>query len=457
MDESLVLAKHISNIRYDDIPHSAVNITKKSLLDGLGVTLAAGTMGEGCRQFVDLAVAEGDKKESTIIGFDAKVTASMAAFANGSMAHALDFEDAHDKALTHPNAAAIPAALAIAESIGNVSGKELITALALGSDITCRLGLALTEDPIQYGWYTPPILGAFGATAATCKLLGLSPEQILDALSLTLCQATCSAELTHSDRSLVRSIRDAFSAKAGVLSAQLAERGVIGFEKPIEGEAGLFRLYARENYDLMALTDGLGEIFEGANVSFKPWPSCRGTHYFLEATLQIMNTHDIKPADIEYIKLGIGPSPLARALCEPLETKQCPKTAIDAKFSIPFVVALASVCREVALKHFTPEAIADPEVLEVARKTTYEQDSNLEAKEGMVELKSKQGVFRLKTPEFAYGHPNNPISEELLVKKFMDCAAHSAKQISSEHLSKLVEMILHLENVGNIGEITAYL
>ncbi|HEY42177.1 MAG TPA: MmgE/PrpD family protein [Dehalococcoidia bacterium] len=457
MDESLILAKHIADISYDDIPRSAVDVTKKSLLDGLGVITAAGTMGEGCRQFIDLAIAGEGKKESTIIGFDARVTASMAAFANGSMSHALDFEDAHDKALVHPNAAAIPAALAVAESIGNVSGKELITALTLGSDVTCRLGLALTEDPIQYGWYTPPILGAFGATAATCKLLNLSPEQILDAFSLTLCQATCSAELTHSHRSLVRSIRDAFSAKTGVLSAQLAERGVIGFEKPIEGEAGLFRLYARENYDLAVLTDGLGEIFEGANVSFKPWPSCRGTHYFLETTLEIVNAHDIRPADIEYIKVGIGPSPLARTLCEPLESKQHPKTAIDAKFSIPFVVALASVRREVALKHFIPEAIVDPEVLEIARKVTYEVDNNLGADEGLVELKSKQGVFRLKTPEFAYGHPSNPISEELLVRKFVDCAAHSAKQISDQHLKRLVEMILNLEDVRNIGEIMAYL
>ena len=457
MNESLILAKHIADIRYDDIPRSAVDITKKSLLDGLGVIMAAGSMGEGCRQFVDLAVAEDGKKESTIIGFDAKVTAPMAAFANGSMSHALDFEDAHDEALVHPNAAAIPAALAVAESIGNVSGKEFITALALGSDVTCRLGLALEEDPIQYGWYMPPILGAFGATAATCKLLNLNPEQILDALSLTLCQATCSAELTHSHRSLVRAIRDAFSAKAGVLSAQLAERGVTGFEKPIEGEAGLFRLYARENYNLAVLTDGLGEIFEGANVSFKPWPSCRGTHYFLETTLEIVNDHDIKPADIEHIKLGIGPSPLARTLCEPLESKRSPSTAIDAKFSIPFVVALASVRREVTLKHFTPEAIKDPEVLEVARKVTYEQDSNLGADEGLVELKSGEGVFRLKTPEFAYGHPDNPISEELLVKKFVDCAAYSVKQIPCEHLEKLVEMVLHLEDTKDVGEITAYL
>jgi len=457
MKESLTLAEHIASTRYDDLPGTAVDMTKKSLLDGLGVILAAGAMGEGCQQFVSLAIAGGGKKESTIIGFDTKVPACMAAFANGSMSHALDFEDTHDEALVHPNAAAIPAALAVAESIGNVSGKQFITALALGSDIVSRLGLALNEDPIRYGWYMPPILGAFGATAAACKLLNLSPEQILDAFSLTLCQATCSAELTHSPYSVVRAIRDAFSAKTGVLSALLAERGVTGFEQPIEGKAGLFRLYAREDYDLTVLRDGLGEIFEGTNVSFKPWPSCRGTHSFIETTLQIVNTHGIKPADIEDIKLIISPSPLNRALCEPLETKRNPRTAIDAKFSIPFVVAVALVHRGVTLNHFTPQALRDPEVLEVAQKVTYELDSKLEAKEGLVELKTKHGVARLKTPEFAYGHPNNPISKESLVRKFIDCAGHSVKQIPRENLNKLIELISHLEDVKNIGEILVYL
>lgn len=450
MNESLTLAEHIASTRYDNIPSSAVDITKKSLLDGLGVMLAAGTMGEGCQQFVSLAIAGGGKKESTIIGFDVKVPACMAAFANGSMSHALDFEDTHDRAFVHPSAAVIPAALAVAEAVGNVSGKDFVTALALGSDIVSRLGLALKEDPIRYGWYMPPILGAFGAATAACKLLNLGPKQILDAFSLTLCQATCSAELTQSPHSIVRAIRDAFSAKAGVLSAQLAARGVTGFEQPIEGKAGLFRLYAREDYDLTVLMDRLGDIFEGANVSFKPWPSCRGTHSFIEATLHIVNNHDIKPADIEDIKLTISPSPLNMALCEPLETKRSPRTAIDAKFSIPFVVAVAVVHKEVSLNHFTPQCLKDPKVLEVARKVSYEVDSNLEATQGLIQIKVGHKVVSSKAPKFAYGHPTNPISQEALVSKFIDCAGHSVKQIPGDNLNKLIELIFHLEDIKRI-------
>ncbi len=118
MNESLPLAKYICETRYEDLPTPVIAATRKSILDAVGATLAAGTLGEGCRPFIDLAIAQGGKPESTIIGFGTKVPAAMAAFANGAMAHALDFEDAHDGALMHPNAATIPTALAMSVILG---------------------------------------------------------------------------------------------------------------------------------------------------------------------------------------------------------------------------------------------------------------------------------------------------------------------------------------------------
>jgi 2-methylcitrate dehydratase PrpD len=457
MNESQLLARNIADTIYEGIPGAAIKAAKRSFLDALGVTLAAGTLGEGCRAFVDLAVAEGGKEESTIVGFGARAPAPLAAFANGSMAHALDFEDVHDSAPVHPNAATVPAALAVAESIGGVSGRRFLAATALGCDLTCRLGLALQENPLESGWYIPPILGAFGATAAACKLLDLGADQIVDAFSLTLCQATCSAELTVSPRSVVRSVRDAFSAKSGVLSALLAQRGVTGFEHPIEGEAGLFSLYSRGNYDPLALTDGLGQSFEGANVSFKPWPSCRGTHAYVDAVLQILETDGLRASEVEGIRLIV--SPLNRMLCEPLESKQRPATAIDAKFSLPFVVATVLVHGRVKLDDFAPAALADQEVLEMARRVAYEVDSGLtpeKAVRGFVQIDTKNGTLS-RGVDLPYGHPQHPLSQEALVSKFMDCARHSARGISQRSLEEVVEMIANLEQVEDIGQITQHL
>lgn len=454
MNESLALANYITGANYGDIPGRVVDITKKTFLDALGVILAAGTLGEGCREFIDLAMAAGGKKESTVIGFETKIPVFMAAFANGSMSHALDFEDTHDGALVHSNAATIPAALAVAESIGNVGGRELITAIALGSDIVCRLGLALNENPFDQGWYIAPILGSFGAATAACKLMNLTAGQILDAFSLTLCQTTCSAELAHSPNSIVRSIRDAFSAKTGVLSALLAKKGVTGFNQPIEGRAGLYSLYARGNFNPDTLTGELGKTFEGENVSFKPWPSCRGTHPYLDAFLKIMKTDSLSPGDVEEIVVVV--SPLNKMLCEPPDRKQNPATAIDAKFSIPFVLATALTYGGVTLDHFTTEALTDQNVLDAARKVKYKVDRRLTLKESMqgyLQVTTK-GQIISKEVDYPYGHPKNPIGKEALVLKFMDCARHSAKKFSQQDLNRIVELILNLEEVQSISEIT---
>ena len=154
MNESAALAKYVANSVFEDLPEKAVAMTKMSFLDALGVTLAAGGLCDECSAFVEIALESGGNEESTILGFGKRVPAHMAAFANGAMAHALDFEDAHDLALVHPNAATVPAALAMAESIGHVGGKDFIVALAVGCDIVCRLGLAFQENPGEYTAYS---------------------------------------------------------------------------------------------------------------------------------------------------------------------------------------------------------------------------------------------------------------------------------------------------------------
>jgi len=457
LNESMILAKYVEETVYEDLPARAVKMTKMSLLDALGVTLAASGQANECRAFVDLAIESEGRKESTIIGFQDQVPAHMAAFANGAMAHALDFEDAHDKALVHPNAVSVPVALALAEKLGNVDGKQFITALAIGCDIVCRLGLAFKENPIESGWYIPPILGSFGAVAAACKLLDLGIEQIIDSFSLNLCQTTCSAELTRSPYSDVRAVRDAFAAKGALLSALLAEKGVKGFDSPLEGKAGLFSLYSKGNYESSALTDGLGTIFEGENVSFKPWPTCRGTHTFIDAALQIMTSHSINADDIIDIRVVV--SSFNKMLCEPMEVRSAPKAVIDAKFSIPFSLATALYYKSVSLEHFTSYSLKNEGVLQLAKKIGYDVNNNLgveEATRGYLEIKTKDYKVYSKQIDQAYGHPNYPISEDDLFTKFMDCANKAIKKIPKSDLEKVIRYIMALEEVTDICEIMDY-
>lgn len=454
MSESSILAKFVAESGYDDLDTKTVEMTKKSLLDALGVTLAASGLCDSCRMFVQLAIEQGGKKESTILGYGKKVSANMAAFANGAMAHALDFEDAHDLALVHPNAPLVPAALALSEAIGDISGKAFIAAMAMGCDIVCRLGLALRVNPTEFGWYIPPILGAFGATAAAGKLLNLNEAQILDAFSLTLCQATCSAELRYSPRSDVRAVRDAFAAKAGVLSALLAKKGVKGFELPFEGKAGLFNLYGKGHYEPSALTKDIGKTYEGANISFKPWPTCRGTHTYIEAALGLMEKHTIRTDQISNIRMIV--SNFNTMLCEPIAVKRRPETPIDAKFSLPFVIATALYHKKVTLDCFSADALTNEYVLSLAEKVSYDVDPDLDlrnATQGFLEIRLKNNAIHTKKVVHAYGHPENPISEEALVAKFLNCANHAEIQLPEKQLKNTVEYILNLEDVKNMRDI----
>lgn len=446
---SAQIAAFIARTRYEDLPPAAIAMSKRCILDGIGVSLGASGLGEGCRAFIELATAQGGKEQCTILGEPRQVAVEAAAFVNGALAHALDYEDSHDVALVHPNAPTIPAALAVAEAFGPVNGRQLITSIAVGCDIAVRLALATKVSIADFGWYPPPIFAAFGATAAAASILQLEPKQIRDALSLTLCQATCSNEIIHSPHSVIRAVRDAFASRAGVTSALLAQRGVRGFDEPLEGRAGFFASFARGQYEPAVLLDGLGERFEITNISFKPWPSCRGTHAAIEAAIEC-HSQDIRPADIERITITGGR--MLQMLAEPLASKMRPATAIDAKFSLPFTVASALTHGRVGLQSFLPDAIAEEAVLTLAAKVRVQVDPAPRTAIGAVlAVRLRDGSerrFEVLTP---LGNPAHPMSEASLTDKFVECAALAA-QPPREALARLfASRILSLETVDDVS------
>ena len=187
----------------------------------------------------------------------------------------------------------------------------------------------------------------------------------------------------------------------------------------------------------------------------KPWPACAGTHPYIQATLQIADAHHIKPEDIEEIKFVLhSPNTM---LCEPLESKRKPTAAIGAKFSIPFCIATALVHNKVTLDQFTPKALLDPDVLQVARKISYEMAAspirNYAAPPGLVRVKTKHNEISSQGVEFLFGHPRNPMSQTAIIEKFTNCAAYSAKKIPRKSLDQMVHLILHLEDVKDISEV----
>lgn len=459
---SLALARFIANTRFEHLNQQALRQTRYALLDAVGVSIAATTLGEGVNTFVEWVNEQQAQGQCKVLGHAFLTSASLAAFANGALAHALDFEDAHDQALVHPNAAVIPAVLAIAQcqnqsqvlsnalSQEKVSAKQLLTAIAVGCEITCRLGYAAAELFDQYGWYPPPIFSAYGATAAAAKLLNLNEQQILDAFSLTLSQATCSAEIKHNPQSQVRAIRDAFPAQAGVVSAQLAAKGLSGFSQPLEGKDGFFAGFSRGQYDPVALTAGLGETFAIADISFKPWPSCRGTHIPIELVLDLCRDNKLASADIEAIT--VYSNSLNRMLAEPIASKRAPTTAIDGKFSIPFCVAAAVIDGNVDLNSFAAQSLSKPAVLALASKVSYRVDTSYNSPlMARVELLLRDGRTLLAEASNAMGCPARGLTKAMLIGKFTHCLGHSKKTSNHDNASQLADIICHLDQQDQLG------
>lgn len=446
------VCEHVAHTSYDDLPHETREAAKRALLDATGVILAASGLSSDVAPFISLARANGTGP-CTLLGYEGSVSLPMAAFGNGAMAHALDFEDAFDRAPCHPNASAVPAAIAIAQGCGPVHGRELVTALAVGCDLVCRIGLSLRQQLDENGWYPPTILGAFGAGAAAAKLLDLSAEQVRDVLSLILCQVTAPGEIKNSERTVIRAVREAFPALAAVTSALLARDGVRGFEAPLEGQDAFYRLYANGNFDPDVLVEDLGSSFLIEQLSFKPWPSCRGTHAYVEIALGLCREHGFEWQDVESIVVETGP--VQAMLVEPLDRKRVPLTVIDAKFSIPFVVALALVRGRIRLEDFDDQALDDERILDMARRISPAPNpewGSEHATRGALSMTLKDGRVLAGHVEDALGSPGSPMSTNELTAKFTDCCRYAADFIEPARADVIAGRILRIDENPDAGD-----
>lgn len=459
MNLSYTLAEFVANTEYSDIPASVIEIQKKSIMDATAITFGAATIGDGCRQMVELAehLAADGNAEATVIGFGKKLPAAWAAFANASMAHSLDFGDTHQRSTIHSNSSSFPAALAVAESLGNVSGKELLTALVLGSEVGARIALGADVNTTAHGFYMPTIYSSFAATAAVAKLLRLTPQQIVDAFSFNLCQSTCSSELNNNSKTVMRSVREAFTARNAIVACYMAKAGLIGFEQPLEGKLGFYHAYLQDRYTAERVVEGLGSDWEAEKLTFKAWPCCFGTHATITALRELCRTHSLTGEDIIHAQVTIGdPNPM---LFEPREQRCNPESSIIGKFSIPFTAATAILKGNVDLDSFSYERLHDPEIRALASRFdyTYAKDwgRGTESHTRIV-LETTKGTFERMITD-PLGTPNNPMDDEAFQMKFISCARKALAPRSDDELTALQQQISSFEKMENISDFTALL
>ncbi len=450
-DASVAIAEHLARTRFEDLPRSVVDAVKASILDTLGCVLA----GAACEDVVAIrkVVAKwGGQATSTVIGSGgAKVPAASAVLANGAAIHQFDFDDTHDRAVMHPSSASLMPALAVAEEIGGVSGKTIITAVALSNDLSSRVGLATRGRMWDHPWFRAPVIGLFGATAASAKVMGATAEQHLNAMGLTLPQVSGTWASLHHKGSSVRSIRDGLAYRNGVLAAELAMSGLRGDREVFDGPYGFYHAFFRGDYERGELVDGLGQRYESERISLKPWPCIRHLHTALTAVLGLINEHKLAFDDIAEVVLSVGQ--VNRDRCRPVALGSSPANHIDLAGNMPFAVAAAIRHRGIPLELYHHTEPADDVIANAMPKVRWQYDAALNGhtfEPSVVEITTTGGQRFTARCEVALGHPDNPMTLEQRVGKFLDCASSAANPVPRAKAMQIVDAVAGLDKSNDI-------
>jgi 2-methylcitrate dehydratase PrpD len=445
------IAGYVVNTRYEDIPPEAIEAAKKSLLDTIGVMLAASGMEPAVRGVADLVREFGGNPKCSVLGFGGRAAANMAAFANGVMAHALDFDDQTPWG-AHPDSSLIPSVLAMAQRKGGVSGRRLLAAIAIGQDLFVRLrcNVGWRQD-----WNLSSVVGPFSATAAAAYVQGLNREQLAHALGIASMQSSGTMEVIFGIGSDLRGMYAGFTAQGVVMATLLAEKGITGIKDLFEGKAGIFKVYFDGKYDRAKMLEGLGTQYLGASMLYKAWPAVGNVHTYIHATVELMKEHGLNAGDVEEIRAFVGD--FSQRMCAPLDVRRAPATLVDAKFSLPFCVALAAVRGQIRIADFSAAALKDAQVLAMAQKVVPVEDSTLDWKsklpDGRIEILTKDGRRIERVGDHVPGSPESPMTWDGLFAKFRDCARVAAVPVPEGNIGQVQQMVRNLESLDEVADL----
>ena len=401
--------------------------TRRSIVDTLGVSIAA--VNEPTVGIVASAViGRGGTPEASVLGFAEKLPATSAALVNGTMAHALDFDDTHLPSVLHPSASVVPAALAVAEA-ENSRGAEIETAIAVGIEVTCRLGMAAYDPELRNsvffdrGLHATSICGTIGAAVAAALLHGADTETVSHAIGLA---ASMGSGLIEANRTggTVKRVHCGWAAQSGIAAAEFATAGLTGPPTVLEGRFGFFEAFTGGFYDRPSLVGRLGEEWELLRLFTKPYPTNHFTHAGIDAAIELRQ-QGVLPASIRAIELGV-PAPVLRTIAEPLDAKARPESGYSARFSGPFTVATALLGGGglgVAVADFSDDAVRDPDHLALSALVHCYADEQSTQDfpnqfPGVLSVETNNGTRFEHRVTHTRGGPENPLSRDELELKF---------------------------------------
>ncbi|UCH08141.1 MAG: MmgE/PrpD family protein [Deltaproteobacteria bacterium] len=455
------LLSHIAQMKYEDLPPSVIEATKKSVLDTLAV-LIAGSTDEYASTLVEIAKGWGGREECTIAVYGGKVPAPTAALVNCTMARARDLDEVHYGGGGHLGANIVPSAFVMAEyskmhKEKTINGKDLILAHAIAADLLCRIPKAYAPGTFRETGWCSETLGPFVVAALGAKLLGFDEAQIRDALGLAYARLCGNAQV-YSEGAHTGMLQNGFAGEGGVLATVLADHGLKGPEEVLEGRFGLFPLYLRGEHSPELFLAEMGRRFEGANVSLKVYPVYAGGQAAVYACIELAKKHDIKADNIHEVTISSS-----RHMKDSFgtEKKRFPNKIPEAQFSLYYGPAVGLLQRKVWLADFSEQALMRPEVLEMCRRITVVADPEKDAAALIpptdVEIKTNDGKRCSMHVGVVPGNPDSPLSWADIIQKLKDCVTWSAKPLPSQGIDKMSQMVQNLEKLDDVTVILDYL
>ena len=451
---SEILAEFAAGLRPEHIPSPVAAAAKRHLLDVLGVALASSPM-PFARMALQTAAALGGQGDGSVIGFADRLPPVWSALVNGALAHGIDYDDTHEESVVHVSCSVAPAALAAAEMSG-ASGARFLTALVLGMETAVRLGLAAPGRFHDRGFHPTGVCGAFATTLVAGTLAGLPAAALADALGLSGSMASGLMEFL-TDGTWSKRIHAGWAAHSGLVAARLASTGFRGPRAVLDGRFGFYRSHlGDEGWNAERVTADLGRRWHMMEIAIKPYPACHMTHAFIDCAASLRREAGVTPGTIAAVECFIHPREMP-IVCEPRASKLVPQSDYDAKFSLPYTVACMLVRGHVDLDDFTPEAIRDGAVLELARRVECTPDPHANYPHtfpGRLRLTLRDGRTLERDEPLNRGSAERPLSDEEVLAKF---CRNAEPVIAPEQIERLAAAVQSVDTAPSIRPLVAAL
>jgi 2-methylcitrate dehydratase PrpD len=416
-----------------------------AVLDTVGVMLA-GASEPASLSVREVVAAEGGDA-CAVFGTPVRASMSAAALANGTAAHALDYDDMCFVSLAHPSAPLVPAVLATAES-ERLTGRAVLDAYVIGFEIEARLGSLMNPRHYQRGWHCTSTLGTIGAAAAVSRLLGLDAGTAGHALAIAASEAS---GLKENFGTMVKPLHAGLAARNGVLAALLARGGMTASGLAIDGPQGFLRAMDSEGTALGDAIADLGARWEllDTGITVKLYPSCAGTHPSLDAILDLRRRESVSADDVERIDIDVD------SIVPTILIYERPATGLEAKFSLPFCAAAAVVYGRVGVDTFDTPALTNPQVTALMARVAMRVDPSLDAgvpplTHARVHIRLRDGRVLTQEAKGARGYPEQPASAAELDAKFLACAGRALTEPAAERALGLLRKIEEIEDVRSL-------